>query len=82
MKAKTINTLTICGALVWTITMSIWKAMNPDMGLTVGDICKVAFSLVGIVGGITGSIWLDKVMETWKTVHGNVSRETSVEEKK
>lgn len=77
MKAKTINTLTICGAIVWTVSMSIWKAFDPDMGLSIGDICKVAFSLVGIVGGITGSIWLDKVMNTYKTVH--VSRETSDE---
>lgn len=75
MKAKTINTLTICGSLVWTISMSVWKAINPAMGLTVGDICKVAFSLVGIVGGITGSIWIDKVMDSWKSVHGVTDEE-------
>lgn len=75
MKAKTINTLTICGSLVWTISMCLWKAINPAMGLTVGDICKVAFSLVGIVGGITGSIWIDKVMEAWKSVHGVTDEE-------
>ena len=49
------------------------------MGLSIGDICKVAFSLVGIVGGITGSIWLDKLMNTYKVVH--VSHETSDEGK-
>lgn len=75
MKAKKINTLTICGSLIWTVGMSIWKAINPQMGLSIGDICKVGFSLVGIVGGITGSIWLDKVMDGYKTVH--VPRETS-----
>lgn len=78
MKAKTINTLTVLGAIIWTITMSIWKALHPEMGLTVAEIIKVAFSLVGIVGGITGSIWLDKITEAYRAV--NVSRETTRKE--
>lgn len=70
MKAKTINTITVIGAVVWTISMSIWKAIDSTMGLTVGDICKVAFSLIAIIGGITGSIWIDKIVEAYKVVHG------------
>ena len=69
MKAKKVNTYTIIGAVTWTVVMSVWKAFDPRMLLSIGDIIKVAFSMVGLVGGITGSIWLDKIL--------HVSRETS-----
>lgn len=60
IKAKHVDTYVIIGSVVWTVVMSVLKAVF-NLNITVDEIIKVAFTLVGIVGGITGSIWLDKI---------------------
>lgn len=64
--AKKVNTYTVIGAIAWTVIMTLVKAFIPGLGITVGDIIKVALTLVAVVGGITGSIWLDKIIELKK----------------
>lgn len=67
IKAKHLDTWVILGSVVWTVAMSVLKAIF-DLNITIGEIIAVAFSMAGLVGGITGSIWLDKIVEMKKAI--------------
>lgn len=65
IKAKHVDTYVIIGSVAWTVIMSILKAVF-NLNITVDEIIKVAFTLAGLVGGITGSLWIDKIISLKK----------------